>query len=433
MSVLRQSEVEGEVYNQIVFKKIIFFLLIFCLPFQFGYHFWLPQSFVSSFRIDYLSPTLYLTDLLILCYLVLNPRHIKINPLLLALAIFNLLITKGNPTTLFAWFRLFEYYFLFQVLRSEPDLISKVRKPFLISLGLIFTLALLQFVRQSSLGGPFYYLGERPLSVFLPNIAKIDIQYQISNIKSQILFLRPYSTFGHPNSLAGYLLVSLIFLPLFTRSKLLKIFTLATLILTFSKSAILALILIEVFRPSIFSSLILSFFIGLAPLLKYTNTIPQWLQQSFVTRHYLIPPSLEIIKEHWLAGVGLRQFIPSLAQQLPGNQLSYQSLQPVHNTPLLIIAELGVIGVTTLYKLLSETINPLLRNPNAKKYLSKILGVVFITGALDHYWWTLPQNQLIIILALALISNSSLSSLKLGEEAPLSRRGEVKTAKQNHL
>ena len=26
---------------------------------QLGYHFWLPESYVSSFRIDYLSPTLY--------------------------------------------------------------------------------------------------------------------------------------------------------------------------------------------------------------------------------------------------------------------------------------------------------------------------------------------------------------------------------------
>jgi O-antigen ligase len=167
----------------------------------------------------------------------------------------------------------------------------------------------------------------------------------------------------------------------------------------------LALVLIEVFQLSLRSSLVLGFFLSISPLLKFTITLPTWFQQSFTTRHFLIPPSLEIISEHWLTGVGLRQFISSLAGKIPGNQLSYQSLQPVHNTLLLILAELGIIGTLILYKLFSETINPLFENPEAKKYLTKIFGVILITGSLDHYWWTLPQNQLIIVLAIALITN----------------------------
>jgi len=38
--------------------------------------------------------------------------------------------------------------------------------------------------------------------------------------------------------------------------------------------------------------------------------------------------------------------------------------------------------------------------------------IVLLTGSLDHYWWTLPQNQLIIVLALALLSNMSNTSYK---------------------
>jgi len=381
----------------LVIKRAILFLLIFCLPFQLGYHFWLPQSFVSSFRVDYLSPTFYLTDLLILCYLILNLRRIKLNPLFIILVSINLWITKGNPVTIFAWLRLLEYYLLFQVLRSESNLTSKARKPFLLSLCVILSLSALQFLFQSSIGGPFYFIGERPLSVYLPNIAKINLPW------TQIL--RPYSTFSHPNSLAGYLLVCLILLPLFTRSKLLKILISATIVLTFSKTAILTLVLIEAFRPSYLWTIIFSPTLALTPLLKPARALPQWLQQSFVARHNLIPPTLEMIKDHWLAGVGLRQFIPTLAQQLPGNQLSYQSLQPVHNTVLMIAAELGIAGAIILYILFSETVKPLFKNHETRKYLTKILGVVFITGALDHYWWTLPQNQLIIILAIALLRN----------------------------
>lgn len=387
-------------------KKTILFLLIFCLPFQLGYHFWLPQSFVSSFRIDYLSPTIYLTDLLILCYLALNFRHIKINPLFLTLAIFNLWTTRGNPITLFAWLRLFEYLFLYQALRYETNLVRRVKRPFLISLCLILTLALAQFISQASLGGLFYYLGERPLSVFLPNIAKINLPW------GQIL--RPYSTFSHPNSLAGYLLISLVLLPLFTRSKLLKIFTSTIIILTFSKAAILALFLITLLQLSFLQSFILSIFLNLTPLITYLISLPSWLQLSFTSRHYLFLPTFQMIKNHWLIGVGLRQFIPSLVERLPGNQLSYQSLQPVHNLFLLVITELGILPILIIcfYFLKSKI------TLSTKFY--PLATIILITGSLDHYWWTLPQNQLIIVLALALITNMSHTSYKTNKTYDLS-------------
>lgn len=418
-----------------MFKKTIFFFLIFCLPFQLGYHFWLPQSFVSSFRIDYLSPTLYLTDLLILCYLATNLRHIKTNPLFLALVIFNLLITKGNPITLFAWFRLLEYYFLFQALRSESNLINKAKKPFLTSLYLILTLALLQFIRQSSIGGPLYYLGERPLSVFLPNIAKLNLPSAICYLPSAVCrVLRPYSTFSHPNSLAGYLLVCLILLPLFTKSKFIKTLTSIVIVLTFSKTAILALFLITLFQPSFLQSLILGVFLSLTPLITYLISLPSWLQLSFASRHYFFLPTLQMIKNHWSTGVGLRQFIPSLAERLPVNQLSYQSLQPVHNFFLLVITEIGLLPILIIcFYFLKSKITLNTKYLPAGRHGYPLATIILITGSLDHYWWTLPQNQLIIVLAIALISNSLLSSPNLGEEAPLRRRGEVKIPERNYL
>ncbi len=370
-------------------KRTIFFLLIFCLPFQLGYHFWLPQSFVSSFRIDYLSPTLYLVDLLIFCYLIPNLYRLKINPFFVTVVILNIFTTRGNPITIFAWVRLFEYYLLFQTLRFETNLIKKSRKPFLISLCLILTLALFQFVLQSSIGGPFYLLGERPLSISAPNIAKIG------NL------LRPYSTFSHPNSLAGYLLVSLILLPLFTKSKFIKALISIVIVLTFSKVAILALVLTTFLQLSFLQSLVLGTFLSLTPAITSIVNLSAWLQLSFTSRHYLFLPTFQIIKEHWLTGVGLRQFIPTLTQQLPGNQLSYQSLQPVHNLFLLVIAELGILPIIAIcfYFLKSKI------TLNTKYY--PLATIILITGSLDHYWWTLPQNQLIIVLALALLGNMS--------------------------
>ena len=380
-------------------KRAILFLLIFCLPFQLGYHFWLPQSFVSSFRIDYLSPTIYLVDLLILCYLAPNLRRLKINPLFVTVVILNLFTTRGNPITIFAWFRLLEYYLLFQALRSETNLIKKVRKPLLLSLGLILVLALLQFISQSSLGGPFYLLGERPLSTSAPNIAKIG------NL------LRPYSTFSHPNSLAGYLLASLILLPLFTKSKFIKALISIVIVLTFSKVAILALVLITFFQLSFLQSLVLGAFLSLTPAITSIVNLPAWLQLSFTSRHYLFLPTLQIIKDHWPFGVGLRQFIPSLATLLPGNQLSYQSLQPVHNLFLLVIAELGILPIIAIcFYFLKSKITLNTKYLPAGRHGYPLATIILITGALDHYWWTLPQNQLIIVLAIALLSNMSYKS-----------------------
>ncbi len=396
-----------------MFRKIIFFLLIFCLPFQLGYHFWLPQSFVSSFRIDYLSPTLYLVDLLIFCYLIPNLYRLKINPLFVTVAILNLWLTRGNPITLFAWFRLFEYYFLFQALRSEANLITNARKPFLLSLGVILSLSIVQFVLQSSVGGPFYFFGERQLSVLLPNIAKLNLPSAICHLPSAICqILRPYSTFSHPNSLAGYLLITLVLLPLFTRSRILKYIISFVIFLTFSKSAIATLFIITFMNLSISQSLALCLLFSLTVFLSPTANFPNWLRQSFISRHYLIRPSLQILNDHWLTGIGLRQFIPTLTKYLPGNQLSYTTLQPIHNSFLLIVAEVGLAGLMVFYKLISKIILPLPNKPESRRYLFKIIAVILLTGSLDHYWWTLPQNQLIIVLAIALITNMSHTSYK---------------------
>jgi len=46
-----------------LFQKIAFFLLLATIPIQLGKHFWPDFSFVQGIRIDYLSPTFYLSDL----------------------------------------------------------------------------------------------------------------------------------------------------------------------------------------------------------------------------------------------------------------------------------------------------------------------------------------------------------------------------------
>src|SRR5687768_10565446 len=67
-------------------EQVLFFLTILFLPTQLGKHFWPDFSFVYSLPIDYLSPTLYFWDLLvILLCLTFILRSPKINRLALNL------------------------------------------------------------------------------------------------------------------------------------------------------------------------------------------------------------------------------------------------------------------------------------------------------------------------------------------------------------
>lgn len=59
-------------YKEITKSKLLFYLLILLLPTQLGYHFWPDFTSVLGLRIDYLSPTIYLTDLIVLVIVVAN-------------------------------------------------------------------------------------------------------------------------------------------------------------------------------------------------------------------------------------------------------------------------------------------------------------------------------------------------------------------------
>ena len=59
-------------------KQILLYILLFLLPTQLGKHFFLPVSIINGVQIDYLSPTLYLTDILIFILFFVSFRNIKL-------------------------------------------------------------------------------------------------------------------------------------------------------------------------------------------------------------------------------------------------------------------------------------------------------------------------------------------------------------------
>lgn len=189
--------------------KLAFFLLVLFLPTQLGKHFWPDFSYVLGQRIDYFSPTIYLTDIFIFILLLLDFKSIwrtlQRNFTVLLFYCFAVLLfsvawvhwQNQNPGLLaYQWLRLAEWLFLVIWVKRNVSLKETILP---LNLSIIWTsfLALGQLWQQHSLG--FWFLGERTFQAGTPGIALASWQGQ--------LFLRPYATFPHPNVLAGYALI----------------------------------------------------------------------------------------------------------------------------------------------------------------------------------------------------------------------------------
>ncbi len=136
--------------------------------------------------------------------------------------------------------------------RGTFDTFAGWNNLFLIIIGLGFIqsfLGIIQFIKQKSVG--LYFLKESLIGPDVPGVAKI--------ILNGHKYIRSYGLFPHPNMLGGFLIVSIIFTLLYLKlfhveqvriAKNKRIFLKAVilvqilcLILTFSKSAILGLII----------------------------------------------------------------------------------------------------------------------------------------------------------------------------------------------
>jgi hypothetical protein len=396
-----------------------FWLLVLFLPIQLGRHFWFSWSRVLGLPVDYLSPTLYLTDLLIFLILflwfwptkkkfsrALIIRTIKNNWWLGAILLFllvNVFLASNQKAAFFKSIKILELALLgFYVMKNKYQL-SDLRLP--LSLAIIYSslIALSQFIKQASLGGFFWWLGERSFNLLTPGIAKAIVGGR--------LILRPYATFSHPNVLAGFLLVSLILVDGCSGKKK-NLFSWLTLIfggiaLAFSFSRVVWFTgLLVGFGWYLFSRFELkkSFLIWFCFLIFLSGlffflTLPLSGQETFNQRLTLAKEALAMIKTYPLAGVGLNNFIPQLPFFWQPFGQTYW-LQPVHNLFLLVVAETGLTGFLIFLWLLFLTFKHLL----AKNYWRLMLAItlVLFLGLFDHYWLTLQSPQLLLSLIFGL-------------------------------
>ncbi|HKB88132.1 MAG TPA: O-antigen ligase family protein [Patescibacteria group bacterium] len=402
-------------------EKYLVFFLIFLLPTQLAYHFWPQSAFVFGIRVDLLSPSIYLTDILIVGLFLtkvvgdvgfLRPLKKYKNLLLFILlfVIINSLFSITPAVSVYKWFKVVEMSFV-TLYFSKQNLVefSSITKSLFYSSIFFSLIGIIQFFKGGTIGGLFYYLGERSFNLGSPGIALVSL--------GGALYLRAYSTFSHPNSLAGFL--GVITLLILLSGKLRKtpsnilglLIILSCFILSFSISAYLGVFLsfaLYLFSKNkkVFKFIVLTFlFLSIIGSLLLPIMSP-WILKTFALNAQNITERLnlsyiagKVISHHFLLGAGLGTFIINIPMFRGIFSYSW-ILQPVHNIYLLVFSEAGIIAFLTFcYLIYKVLMNGLKKN---KLYLLLPLIFILFTGLFDHYWLTLQQNLILVSLLLGL-------------------------------
>ena len=403
-----------------------FWLFIFLLPLQLGRHFWPASSFVLGLKVDYLSPTLFLTDLLVLAILFfwLGEKFLKkqFSPFrsfktywwVVAIFVFllaNAFLAQNQGAAFYQFIKILELSLLAFYVAQNHDCLSRIALPLSLAVFYSSLITIAQFFKQASLNGFFWFLGERTFNLATPGIAKAIINGQ--------LILRPYGTFPHPNVLAGFLWVGLILtIPyLFQKNRFLFTSYLLVVILaigfSFSRSVWLLGLISSLFFlgkskiPKKLFWLAGGFWLILLILAFYL--LPHFsTNEAFSQRMQLMKAALLMIKVSPLSGVGLNNFIVRLPEFWPVTGFTYW-LQPVHNLYLLLLSETGAVGFLIFLWLLILVFKRLLKSSLMANFpLLMALMAILLLGLTDHYWLTLQPGQLLLALVLGLAWSSKI-------------------------
>jgi O-antigen ligase len=252
-------------------------------------------------------------------------------------------------------------------------------------------------------------------------------------------WLRAYGTLSHPNILGGYLVLGLGVMVERYRATRARGWLLAAwlvsagLLLTFSRSAWVGAAVMAggVFwltrqpaprsRPdwprvrrwaaaSLGALTLLS--LPVLPMLLARTTFgaeaSRLEQRSMDDRQRLNQAAAEMLADRPLSGVGAGTFVVRL-YQVAGVNLP---LEPAHNLPLLLGAEMGLPGIAAQSAILAALAWRLWRrrkcgrheslyNPAEQVFGAVLVGLLVI-GFFDHYWWTMPPARMALATVLGL-------------------------------
>jgi len=454
------------------FTNILIGLILFSLPWQARYLVEVGQ--LNNGPYEYSTIALYGTDLLILTALltglsVRRPddnrgwRH-KIYWLiiiaLLALTCASVFVGGDRLLVLQVLFRMFIGLGLAWLIFSQNLTGSKILSIILISVCCQGLLALYQFNAQATWGNK--WLG---MAAHYPQDLGVSVVEAVGPNGQTERWLRSYGALDHPNMLGGWLALGLLLAAYwfanlyrqgYSRPKEIGlsfalIIASAGLFVSFSRASLvgaaIGLLLmfltnLEQWRRYLAAAAIIAG-TGLILIMPYGYLYQSRLSaledtdvgsrleiKSLADRATYLRDAKALIARHPLWGVGAGNYGLAVARDITPKQLSYR-YQPVHNVFLLVLAEIGLIGLAAWLLLLGRLAWDSLRHlskPDHALSLS-ILILLFTLMFFDHWLWSLHFGILFFWLAVGLIIKLNQATLifslteEMNNEAPLNQSG----------
>lgn len=388
-----------------IVRSFTVFLFIFLLPTQLGLHLWPAWTNIDGLRVDYLSPVISLVNILALVLVLLfwksksTNHHFRIPFLVIFLVCVNTLFSLLPWLSLYRWVSLFLVVFAIQNILKNDGYAQEIFLGLTLGTCMQLILVLLQFFSQSSIQGIWYWLGERAVYPWMPDIAQLSLYGR--------QFMRPYGTFSHPNAMGGFFLTVHFLLQsgklyifkekkraqhlLLSSLRYIAIIASAILVLmSFSRTAITIFILLHiilVWRDPTYRWCRFCQIVRPIMLLTVGAVFLQGQGDIFTSekRWYLIKRALDVFSSHLVSGTGWGASVVTTASSYFQNIPLYQ---PVHNIYLLWAVETGIIGVFVAVYFIGRYRSSLWHGLSASAPLIAIL----LTGLTDHYWLTQPQN-----------------------------------------
>ena len=411
-------------------QKLALLVFLFLLPWQTRWIF--EEGMLSGGAWEYGTISVYVTEILIFAYLLFQSKYSAIQ------------YKTSRVSEAVYWILIIFLCLVFFSLNWAPDVrVATIAALHLFFTGIVIFLIGRTSVSKSEMVSAFIF-GVVAQAVL--GMAQITAQYvsastwlgiavhDPSALGTSVVetmfgrFLRAYGGLPHPNILGGYLAVGLIFLlPLIIKENIAwrrgllwgSIMLLTTvLFLTFSRSAWLGAIVGIVFSFTFIFLLSQKFerkisvaFLGvfiLASLtlsLVFSDTVAgrikggTYLEDLSTSERILgVKQSMVLIKENLWLGVGVGNYTKALAQAYPGEESWVY--QPVHNTFLLLLAEVGVVGVALgaliFGIILVYSVILLFRKPDP--WVVASIGALLTLGVIslfDHYLWSLYPGLLL--------------------------------------
>ena len=384
---------------------------------------------------------------------------------LIAYSFLSIMWSNAHTIALYRAIKLLEFVLVFvYLLKNVPreTFFKRILWITIIIGALNSVIGILQIIFQHSVG--ISWLWESYLNINVDGVAKVIL----GNSK----VLRAYGLFPHPNIFGGFLVMSitfnLILLKMFhvehkmkekrqkntakcstwnkiinkskdickkcstwnnmlldytkmvqnvsrgTLLSLILFFQSIGLIITFSKSAWTAMIIVLIFIfvrnvprgtkidvSFISKKLILLVLIVIMALISLKYNIKENLSKSIDDRIGFINVSRGTISNNLWFGVGVGQSVVNMAGD---NDLKNWQFQPVHNVFLLIFQEFGLIGsfILTCLIVLMFHVEHSRRQETVMYFKALMLAFIFIMF-FDHYFWDIQQGQLMLVIIASLL------------------------------